>query len=181
LILLLQGKVYEGYACNDVTGSIGVTQLRELQHAVRSRILELLIELEKSVPGASQISIGNDQSNSDQSGKVNQIFYQTIHGGMTNVSNTGSIDTINIGIAPGDVAGVVKALVDVGIVESDAKEFASTLAAETPESKNEPFGKKAKTWIAKNLKKAADGTWTAGMAVATEVLKQSALKYYGLS
>jgi hypothetical protein len=180
LILLLQGKVYQGYACNEVSGTIGVTQLKELQHAVRSRILELLIELEKSVPGSSQISVGNQQPDSDQSGKVNQIFYQTIHGSMTNVSNTGSIDTIKIGITAGDMASVVHALVGAGIDENDAKEFANTLATETPESESEPFGAKAKTWIAKNVKKAADGTWKAGVGVATEVLKQAALKYYGL-
>jgi len=180
LILLLQGKVYEGYACNEVTGTIGVSQLKELQHAVRSRTLELLIELEKSVPGASQISIGGEQPKPDHSGKVNQIFYQTIHGGMTSVATTSSIQAINIGIAPGDMAGVIKALVDVGIQEEDAEEFAGALAAEAPESKTEPFGAKAKIWIAKNVKKAADGTWKAGVGVATEVLKQAALKYYGL-
>jgi hypothetical protein len=180
LILLLQGKVYEGYACNDVTGTIGVAQLKEIQHAVRSRILELLIELEKAVPGASQISIGNEQPKEDESGKVNQIFYQTIHGSMTNVSNTGAIGTMNIGVAPGDVAGLVGLLVEAGIGEQDANDFVATLASEEPESKQEPFGAKAKVWIAKNLKKAADGTWKVGIGVATEVLKTAAIGYYGL-
>ncbi|WP_431993863.1 hypothetical protein [Sphingomicrobium aquimarinum] len=31
LILLLQGKVYEGYACNDVTGTVSISQLTELK------------------------------------------------------------------------------------------------------------------------------------------------------
>ena len=55
LILLLQGKVYEGYACNDVSGSISPTAFYEIQQTVRSRILELTIELERSVPGAAHV------------------------------------------------------------------------------------------------------------------------------
>ena len=180
LILLLQGKVYDGYACNEVNGSIGVSQIREIQHAVRSRILELLIEIEKSVPASAQISIGNEQPSSDQAGKVNQIFYQTVHGSMTNVSNTGTIGTVNIGIAPGDLAGLLDSLVASGIDHDDATEFANALASETPESKSEPFGSKAKAWIAKNIGKAVDGTWKVGIGVATEVLKSAAISYYGL-
>jgi hypothetical protein len=34
--------------------------------------------------------------------------------------------------------------------------------------------------LAKNLKKAADGTWKVGIGVATEVLKTAAIGYYGL-
>jgi len=44
LILLLQGKVYEDYACNDVTGTISRASLAELRHSVRSRVLELTLE-----------------------------------------------------------------------------------------------------------------------------------------
>src|SRR5699024_970988 len=56
LILLLQGKVYEGYACNDISGSISATAFYEIKQSVRSRILELTIELEKSVPGAMHVA-----------------------------------------------------------------------------------------------------------------------------
>jgi hypothetical protein len=31
-----------------------------------------------------------------------------------------------------------------------------------------------------NLKKAADGTWKIGVSVATDVIKEAVLKYYGL-
>lgn len=41
LILLLQGKIYEDYACNAVSGTISRTALTEIQQAVRGRILEL--------------------------------------------------------------------------------------------------------------------------------------------
>ena len=46
-------------------------------------------------------------------------------------------------------------------------------------SKEEPFGTKGKAWIAKNINKAVDGTWKVGIAVATKVLTEAVLKYYG--
>ena len=118
---------------------------------------------------------------SEPAGKVNQIFNQTIHGNMTNVSNTGQIGTMNFGISTGNSKQVVDALVKSGISEKDAEEFSEIIASEKPESAEEPFGKKAKSWIAKNIGKAVDGTWKAGLSVATDVLKQATLSDYGLA
>lgn len=42
------------------------------------------------------------------------------------------------------------------------------------------MGAKAPKWLVDNLKKAADGTWRMGVAVATEVIKEALPKYYGL-
>ncbi|MEQ9106250.1 MAG: hypothetical protein RLO04_02145 [Limnobacter sp.] len=58
LILLLQGKVYADYACNSVTGRISRAALAAIRHSVRSRVLELTIELEKSVPEAATVAFG---------------------------------------------------------------------------------------------------------------------------
>lgn len=41
------------------------------------------------------------------------------------------------------------------------------------------MGTKARGWLVDNLKKAADGTWKMGVTVATEVIKEALLKYYG--
>ncbi|WP_133612482.1 AbiTii domain-containing protein [Dongia mobilis] len=51
LMLLLQGKVYRNYSCNSVTGRISKTAMCEIQNAVRNRVLELTIELERAAPG----------------------------------------------------------------------------------------------------------------------------------
>ncbi|WP_394564984.1 hypothetical protein C1N58_22315 (plasmid) [Pantoea sp. SGAir0180] len=50
LILILQGKVYEDYACNSISGKISAVSMSEILQAVRNRVLELTIELEKSIP-----------------------------------------------------------------------------------------------------------------------------------
>ena len=67
-----------------------------------------------------------------------------------------------------------------GIASEDASQLAGIMASEEPSSKEEPFGNKAKNWIASNLEKAASGTWNVGVSVATKVFTEAALKYYGL-
>src|SRR5207237_10217775 len=98
-----------------------------------------------------------------------------------NVNNTGSIENIIFTGPSGDTEALVTFLTSNGIGADDASEFAALIKAEKPEDKAEPFGQKAKKWIASNIKKATDGTWKVGIAVATDVLTKGALKYYGLS
>lgn len=181
LILLLQGKVYEDYACNSVTGTVSRAALAEIRHAVRSRLLELTIALEKSVPEAATIVIGKKDAGSTQNSAVaTQISQQIIYGNVTTISATGDGAHINVAIGKGDAQALVDNLARAGISESDAKELAKIVASEKPESKEEPFGARAKTWLLDNLKKAANGTWKVGVSVATDVIKEAVLKYYGL-
>jgi hypothetical protein len=67
-----------------------------------------------------------------------------------------------------------------GLPELDARALGELVATEEPESAAEPFGAKARRWLVDNLKKAADGTWKVGVSVATDLVKESLLKYYGL-
>lgn len=182
LILLLQCHIYKDYACNSVHGTISSASLTEIQHVVRTRILELTIELEKSIPAAAEISLGPVATAlpATDSQTVTQITNQVIHGNMTQVSSTGENAKIMVQVAERDQAGFISALEAAGINTSDATELAEIVASEEAESKDQPWGSKARGWLAQNLGKAADGTWKVGMDVATKVLTEAAMKYYGL-
>lgn len=181
LILLLQGKVYPGYACNEVQGAISRAALSELQYAVRSRILELTLEIEKSIPTATDITFGSPESSEKiNSEKVTQIYHQIIYGNVTTISSSGAGSQISISIPERDNAAFIKYLVSAGISEGDASELAEIVAAEKPGSAQEPFGVKAKAWLVNNIRKAADGTWKIGVSIATKVFTEAVLKYYGL-
>jgi hypothetical protein len=174
LILLLQGKVYEGYACNDVSGSISPTAFYEIQQTVRSRILELTIELEKSVPGSMHVAFGTPAANKSETEQVQQITQQIIYGNVSTAVAGGSGSNIAVAVNERDNNSFITHLVATGIPEGDATELAQIMATEEPTSSDEPFGQKAKSWIASNLKKAAEGTWK------VKVLTEAALRYYGL-
>jgi len=180
LILLLQGKVYEDYSCIDISSSISRTAIAEIQQAVRARILELTLELEKAIPAAAHISFGAPPTAETNPEKVQHISQQIIYGNVT-TAVAGSSDTqISVEIGLRDNESFIEYLTEAGIANEDAKELAEIVQSEVPSSPEEPFGENAKKWISSNLKKAAEGTWNVGISVATKVLTEAALKYYGL-
>jgi hypothetical protein len=181
LILLLQGKVYADYACNSVTGSIARSSLASIRHAVRSRVLELTLELEKSVPDAAMITLGpSTLPSAPSSAAATQIAQQIIYGNFTSIAATGDGATIQVAVAPHDAKSLVQFLESSGMAEEDARELARLAASEKPDSSNEPMGPQVRKWFVENLQKAASGTWKMGVSVATDVVKEALLKYYGL-
>lgn len=181
LILLLQGKVYADYACNSVTGSIPRSSLASIRHAVRSRVLELTLELEKSVPDAADVTIGPAALPSAPSAAAaTQIAQQIIYGNFTSIAATGDGATIQVAVIPHDSKSFAQFLIDSGMVEEDAQELARLAASEKPVSNEEPMGPQVSNWLVENLKKAASGTWKMGVAVASDVIKEALLHYYGL-
>jgi hypothetical protein len=180
LTLLLQGKVYPDYTCNEIAGTISLSQLAAIRHVVLSRILELTIELEKSVPEASTVSIREQSSLPVSSAQATtQIAQQIIYGNYTSVS-AGHGSSIAVAVGERDAGGLATYLEASGIDASDARALAELASTEEPESKAEPMGPKVKGWLVENLKKAGSGAWKVGIAVATDVIKEGLLKYYGL-
>lgn len=180
LIFRLQGKIYPGYACNGVSGHVPLPALAALRHAVKSRILELTIELDKLLPDASSITVGQTViEDKGTAGVATQIAQQIIYGNVTSVI-AASGARVNVVVQAGDVDGLVRFLIESGVDEGDARDFGKIVASEKPESAEEPLGQKARTWLLDNLKKAASGTWKVGVSVAADLLKEAALRYYGL-
>lgn len=182
LALLLQGNVYENYACVAVTGRMSAAALYEIKNAVRSRILELTLKIEKNVPVADMINIIGDDSSSStkQAAAVNNITNQVVYGNWTNVANSGDGASISVHVESNNKKALVRALESAGISAADAAEFSNIVASEKPESGDQPFGPNAKAWLGANLAKAVDGTWKVGIAVASKVLSEAAMQFYGL-
>lgn len=180
LILVLQGKVYEGYALNSITGEISTVSMREIKQAVRSRILELTIELEKRVPAAAELTLAKPAGELSSSAAVTtQIVNQTVYGNVTHVTATDGAQ-VTLSIAAGDMGSLTAALVQAGLPRGAAREFSEIVAAEPPKSLDKPLGNKALAWIKKNGPKAASGAWKIGSDILTDVLTEAAMKFAGL-
>ncbi|WP_392664846.1 hypothetical protein [Amaricoccus sp. B4] len=94
LMLLLQGKVYPKMSCNSVVGILSEAALVELQYNVRSKILELTIELEKRIPAAVDVTIGALEPLSENDTKaVTQLTQQIFHGSVTNINSSGGANS----------------------------------------------------------------------------------------
>ena len=181
LILLLQGNVYPELTCISVTGYISTTAVMEIQNTVRNRVLELTLELEKTVPMAVDVTLDKAlDAGTAGAEKVTQIVNQTIYGNYTGVTNAGDSARITFAIAKGDEEAMIGELVKAGIKQEDAEEFAGIVASETSKDPERPFGTRAGKWLAQNIGKAVNGTWKVGAAVATKILEEATLQYYGL-
>lgn len=127
------------------------------------------------------MSFGSQQPTDQdtKSDRVQQISQQIIYGNVTNAVAGGQGSTISIAVQRGDTKSLVDYLTESGLPNDDAAEIANIMETEDPISIEEPFGIKARDWIASNLWKAAKGTWSIGVSVATRILSEAALKYYG--
>lgn len=180
LILVLQGKMYEGYACNSVTGIISPVAMKEITQTVRNRILELTLELEKRVPEAVEVTLGKAISQTSESeAAVSQIVNNIVYGNVTNVNATDNAH-VSLSIAAGDINSMISELAKAGLPQQEAQELAEIIATEEPAGAEKPLGKKALTWIMQKAPKAASGAWKIGSNVLTSVATEAALKYYGL-
>lgn len=180
LILLLQGKVYAEMACIAVSGSVSAYALREIVQAVRVRILELTIELEKRVPEAVEVSLVSEPASLDRKAAVvSQVYFQTVHGSVTNVTATDAA-RVTLAITAGDKRSLISELVKAGVPEEAALEFSGVLEDEQPVSADQTLGRRALDWVKENAPKAASEAWKLGSTAASEVLKEAALRYYGL-
>ncbi|OUC15065.1 MAG: hypothetical protein B0A82_08890 [Alkalinema sp. CACIAM 70d] len=179
LMLLLQGKVYEGYACNSVTGMISRVAMAEILQSVRSRVLELTLELEKAIPDAATVAVTSPALKDVDNKQVSQIIHQTVYGNINQV-NAADNAVVNFNISQGDSDALIRELAKAGIPEASAKEFAEIIISEPPISADQPLGTKAAAWIGKNIGKVVSGTWKVGVGVFGKLLEEAALRYYGL-
>ena len=183
LPFLLQNKIYKDTAVLMVAGKFDISAFVAIQAAVRAKVLDLTLEIEKAVPAAADIVVGVKPAPLAPSDaeKVAQVAQQVFYGPVTQITNSGTTGPIIVSSAAGDIAELIKALTHVGIPEDDAKELAEIVKAEAPENPREPLGKEAKAWIANKVKAASGIAGKVGFDVITEVIKKAVESYYGLS
>ena len=158
LILLFQDKLYRDHSCISVSGEIPKTAIREIQSSVRSRVLELTIELEKALPDSANVNLEEPITTEKMSAEVaTQVFHQTIYGPNTTMTNSVVGTQINLAISQGDVEALVNELVRAGIPDKCAKEFGAIVTSEQPSDSESPFGKRAIKWLEENIGKS--GRW----------------------
>jgi len=138
LILLLQGNMYPGMNCVSVTGKISIASVVGLLGSVRSRVLELTIQLEKSAPIAATITLGKTVENptAEGAGNVTTITNQVVYGNWTSVSNSSATNVTDsskkkkIDLSKNKlISQVHKALDDSGISQDELAKIKAALSA----------------------------------------------------
>ena len=182
LRLLLQDKLYDDLPMIEMYSEFSPTVFVKIQSAVRAKVLELTLELEKKVPGAVDIVIGaiKDTPKIDAERVSNVAQHLINYGTVTNIHSSGDYAAINVKVARGDKDDLIRALTDGGLPAEDAIEFAEIVGSEEPDRVNRTFGKRAQAWLGEKISKGGAAAWKAGLSVGTELLTKAALKYYDL-
>ncbi|MDE0636669.1 MAG: hypothetical protein OXI43_12590 [Candidatus Poribacteria bacterium] len=178
LAVRLGMNVYRDMNCLQCWAEFSRANLDELFNAVRERVLDFSLALWKEYPNAGEVN--PDTSESISSDRVTQIFSTKIYGGNTNLTGTANNSPITLNITSNDFDAVSYVLKNNGLSDKDLAELQSALSADKPPQKTGQFGPKVSSWIAKMMKKAAEGTWNIAIGTAGNLLASTISKYYGL-
>jgi len=111
---------------------------------------------------------------------VTQIFQTTVYGGSATLLGSAPNSAINLKIIDNDFQSLQEALRREGLSAEDIQELHAALAQDGRPTAKEKLGPTVSSWIGRMVKKAAEGTWNAGVAVAGKALTEAITKYYGL-
>ena len=180
LKLLLQNNIYKGMAIVEITNRIDSGAFTRVQQAVRAKTLDFALKLEKQVPAAAEISVGQGRGaiTSTEQENVQHLTQQIFYGDVTTIlAKPGSAVTLNV--LKGDTSSLADALEAAGIPPGEAKELAEIARHESPQEDTGPLGTNAKEWLRDKLNAGAVEAWGIGRSVATDFITQALKQYYG--
>lgn len=178
LALVLGQNVYQHQNCLQAWAKFSTNHLVELVNSVRNRILDFALAVWKEQPAAGDSS--TKVSTTIDSARVTQIFNTTVYGGSANLVGAANHSTIEFNIIEKDFFALERILRENGVDDDDLKELKAALESEEQPIPTKRFGPKVSSWIAKMVKKAAEGSWGVGVGAAGTLLAQVISKYYGL-
>lgn len=176
---MLKGKLVEpSYSIYAFWGILSPTEVIGVIEAVRNRVLEFVLEMQKKYPDAGD---GNGSSSKPEvSQAVTNIYNNTILGNVGVVGEAKN-SSVNITVNHGSVSDLRKVLGEHGVDEADIIELEAALVDEPVVKDRTTFGPKVASWVGKMAGKAATGAWNVGINVGTTVIQSALLAYYGLN
>ncbi len=181
LKLILQDKIYKGMAIVEISNRIDAGAFTRIQQVVRTKTLDFALKLEKQVPAAVEISVGQTGGSitSTEQENVKHLTQQIFYGDVTNIrADSGSAVRLNVN--KGDTSSLAKALEAAGFPPAEANELAEIAGQEAPQNKMQPLGTNVQEWLRDKLKGGAIEAWGIGKSVVREVIIDALKQYYGL-
>ncbi|MBY6157250.1 AbiTii domain-containing protein [Pseudooceanicola nitratireducens] len=178
LKLMIDKKIYEGMTCIELEARIDEGAFVRILSAVRAKLLDFTLALERDVPVASLIAVGkSSEVKAKDSASVTQLTQNIFNAPVHQSNATHNSSTVNIQVVTGDVESLESALVAKGLEKADAAELAALAGAEEP-AKDATFGSKARAWLAQRATKGADGLLRVGGKVLEDDIAQLFRQFY---
>lgn len=174
LKLLLEGKIYPGYAILELNARLDIGAFVRIVSVVRAKLLDFVLELERNVPVSSAIMVGAQTPvSATDSAKVTHLTQNIFNAPVQNITTSGDASPVRANVIQGDTATLEAALADLGLSQRDANELAAIASHEAPTDKSS-FGAKAAAWIGRRLSAGADGI----MKIGGKVLEDDIAKLF---
>jgi AbiTii len=149
--------------------------------AIRNNVLTFTMQLE-----AVGINPGQDEEiravDENTSGKITQIFNQTIYGSVSNIGRADSVSTSSH-VVLRNLQSLNAALQEAGVEEGDIKGLNTALARDEKEGKpaDAKFGRNVSKWLGDMFSKSAAGAIKIGTDIVSDVITKQIDKYTGPS
>lgn len=142
------GKGYNAAQCLRAWQEIGSNQVTGVLDAVRNRILEFALQIEKAAPEAGEDSASSQSISQDQ---VTQIFNTTINGDVHHLSSGTSLVSHTHSVKAGDLESLFRVLKTAGVPDTSLEQLDEALRSKSD--------KKAavESWFGKLAMSAATG------------------------
>jgi hypothetical protein len=185
LQLLIQDKIYKGMVCVSLRGTMNLGVFIRIQSSVRAKMLELTINLEKTVPAINHISFGEEigvlpAPAVAAANNATQSIVYNISAPVTQIVTSGSVEKMSLKIAQGDIDNLISELSRAGIPKKEAHELAEIVADEKPDGKTGTLSERTRKWLAEKIPGAGGLAWGMTREVITDILTEAVKKYYGL-
>lgn len=168
-----------GFQISNARLIITTSEFTNVIGKVRSKLLELLLEVESEFPNIDEFN--NNVNKEEVSNSITNIMTQIniTSNGQGNVVTAGNNNNVkaNINIAKGDLDALRSELERNKVSTDDINELTTIIKSEEPIESD--FGSGVKAWMSKMLGKAVNGSWEIGIATAGGLLVEVLKKYYG--
>ena len=178
LMVALRGKVYPDYEPAQIVGFVSQTLLIEMSNAIRTRLLEITIEIANKIPSAEGVELTSIIQDPEV---TTQIFHQTIHGSMTNIQSSGSEAMIQVTIAKFNLESLKNELSRFGLSENESNELATLISEQEPNNQEDAgLSDGVRKWLADRITNGFDAGFKGGISALTQIVQEAAMQYWGL-
>jgi len=166
----------------EVRKEISAAFLTQIVSTVRSKLLDLALELEQTF-GLEVDIIALSKNDESVNKTINTIMSQTVinttgHGNIINTGNENEIVNNSV-INASDFESLRAFLKDNKVAEEDINELQVIIDNDNQVAEEKKMGSKVGDWTKKMLGKAVDGSWKVSLAIAGKMLADAIQAYYG--
>lgn len=170
-------RLYENAQCVELWAAVPRHGFRAVLDAVRDKVLQYSIEIERVNPRAGEADPGEQPVSPE---KLRQIQQTVIYGSHNVVATAGSNLQLASIVQVGDLSALLAEVRRLAVPEDDLRELQDAIRSDEGEDRRAGLGPRVRHWLGRMAENAARGSWQVGSQVATQVLAKLLMNYYGI-